>query len=105
MAQVADPPCRFKGNTFVRRFLECLKERDSRYVEKGRGYTRLGNKYEFGESVVRSFRQAAMYYELACDNANGNGCTYLARLYRTGRGVKKNRKKAVKLLKRAYLFD
>ena len=105
VAQVYTPPCRFKGNAFVREFLECLKEREPRHVEKGKGYTRLGNKYEFGETVVRSFRQAAMYYELACDNANGNGCAYLARLYRKGRGVKKNRKKAAKLLKRAYLFD
>lgn len=104
-AQAGDVPCELRGKAHVRGYLTCLKKHEPRYRSKGKGYTNLGNRYEFGETVARDVRQAAMYYELACEYANGDGCAYLARLYRRGYGVKKNRKKAAKLLRRAYLFE
>ena len=105
MAMASDIPCEFKGKAFVRGYLQCLERHDERYVAKGRGYTRLGNQYEFGDGVARNLRQAAMYYEMACDYADGNGCAYLARLYRRGRGVKKSKKKAARLLRRSYILE
>ena len=104
-SQESDFPCRFRGKAKIKEYRSCLKEHEPRYLEKGKGYTNLGNRYEFGETVARNIRQAAMYYELACDYGNGDGCLYLARLYRRGRGVKKDRKKAAMLLKRSYLFE
>ena len=104
-ATASDVPCEFRGKAFIRGYLQCLKRHDARYVEKGRGYTRLGNKYEFGDGVARNLRQAVMYYEMACDYADGNGCAYLARLYRRGRGVKKSKKIAAELLRRSYVLE
>ena len=94
--------CKFQKKSQDPNYLTCLKTQDPRHAEKGRGYTGLGNRYEFGQGVVKHYHQAALFYELACDNGDGNGCMYLARLYRIGRGVKKNRKKAVRLLHRAF---
>ncbi len=104
-ANANDMPCKFKGKALVRGYLQCLQRHDTRYVAKGRGFTRLANKYEFGDGVARNLRQAAVYYEMACEYADGNGCAYLARLYRLGRGVKKSKKIAAELLRRSYILE
>ena len=105
LAQDQDEDCKYTGKNFLRGYLQCLERQDPRYVEKARGFTSMGNLYEFGIKVPKHYGQAAMYYEMACDLADGNGCTYLARLYKTGKGVKKNRRKARDLLKRSFLLN
>jgi TPR repeat protein len=105
LAQDENEDCKYTGKNFLRGYLQCLERQDPRYVEKARGFTSMGNLYEFGIKVPKHYGQAAMYYEMACDLADGNGCTYLARLYKIGKGVKKNRRKARDLLKRSFLLN
>ena len=97
--------CKYNGKAFKQGYLQCLERQDSQYAQKAAGYTTLGNRYEFAQGVTRHYGQAAMYYRLACDFGNGDGCVYLARLYRRGKGVKKNKKLARHYLKRSYIFD
>ena len=103
-AQDQDQECEFTGKNFLKGYFQCLERKDPRYLEKARGFTSMGNLYEFGIKVPKHYGQAAMYYEMACELADGNGCTYLARLYKTGKGVRKNRKKARQLLQRSFLL-
>jgi TPR repeat protein len=94
--------CSYRGPKFVDNYLQCVKQQEPRYAQKGKGYTTMGNNHEFGRGGPRHYGQAAMYYKLACDHADGDGCMYLARLYQRGLGVPKNKGRAARLLKRAF---
>lgn len=103
--QASDTKCKFSGKNFVKGYLQCLEREDPRYSKKAKGYTTMGNLYEFGINVPKHYGQAAMYYQMACEYADGNGCVYLARLYKQGKGVRKNLRKAKKLFKRSYYMN
>ena len=100
---IASPKdCSYRGPKFIDSYLQCVKQQEPRYAQKGLGYTTMGNNHEFGRGAARHYGQAAMYYQLACQHADGNGCMYLARLYQRGLGVPKNKARAARLLKRAF---
>ena len=65
---------------------------------------RLGYSYENGSIVARDMQKALSYYEKAVKLGSGKASVYLAKIYKDGRGgVKKNRKKALALLKKAAI--
>jgi len=57
-----------------------------------------------GKGVHRDDAKALLYFRLACDYDDGNGCYNLARMYETGKGVAKDAAEAESAYARACVL-
>lgn len=62
---------------------------------------KLGEAYEYGKGVAKSFSQAAYWYQKAADNGYAEAQFNLGILYGAGDGVPQSFEKAVELLEKA----
>lgn len=61
----------------------------------------LGEMYEFGVHVSKSYKKAAELYKKSCDTKAGPGCSSLGALYQRGKGVNRSGKRAGELYAKA----
>ena len=83
-------------------------ERIRHFVQKGKGWSMamLAQKYEKGEGVTQSWKQAAHFYKMAVEHGDIGSMVHLGVLYMTGNGVDQNVEKGKELfLKAAALGD
>jgi TPR repeat protein len=57
--------------------------------------------YENGDGFKSDARQAAKFYQQACEGGNARGCAYLGDIYMHGNGAAKDQGRAEQLYQRA----